>query len=171
VTPRSEDGLRPNPRVWIDGDGCPRPVKEIVFRAAERRGVDVTLVANRPVLVPRHPRIHTVQVQPGLDVADAWLVQHAQAGDLVITSDLPLAAELVEQGVTAVSARGETWTAENVRERLSVRDFLVEARESGIIQGSGPPPFDERATRAFANAFDTWLGKARINPAARSGAP
>jgi uncharacterized protein len=147
--------------VWIDGDGCPRPVRDIVFRAAERRGVEVTLVANRPVHVPRHPRIRTVQVQPGLDVADAWLVRHACSGDLVITSDLPLAAELVEHGVTAVSAHGETWTAENVRERLSVRDFLMEARESGLIQGSGPPPYDDRAARAFANAFDVWLTRAQ----------
>ena len=152
-------------RVWIDGDGCPRAVKDVVFRAAIKRGIHVTVVANRPVQVPRHARIQTVLVGQGLDVADDWLVQHATQGDLVITSDLPLAAQLVANGVVAVSARGETWTDENVRERLSLRDFFMEARESGIIQGGGPPPFDAKATQAFANAFDRWLsGALRVAP-------
>lgn len=150
--------------VWIDGDGCPRAVKDVVFRAAERRGLRAVLVANRAVAVPRHPNISTVQVPRGLDVADDWLVQHAGAGDLVVTSDLPLAAELVARGVTAMSARGETWTEENVRERLSLRDWTMEARESGLIQGSGPPPLDARAVRGFANAFDTWVSRALRGP-------
>lgn len=144
-------------RVLIDGDGCPRGVRDVVFRAAQNRGIDVVIVANRPVQVPRHPRIRAVQVARGLDVADDWLVQNSASGELVITSDLPLAAELVARGVTAISARGETWTAQNVRERLSLRDFFVEARESGLIQGGGPPPFDEKTVRMFANALDRWL--------------
>lgn len=147
-------------KIFIDGDGCPRAVKDIVFRAAERRDVDVVLVANRAVAVPRHPRISAVQVSRGLDVADDWLVANAAPGDLVVTSDLPLAAELVARGVTAMSARGETFTTSNVRERLSLRDFFMEARESGIVQGGGPPPFDAKAARAFADAFDRWLTRA-----------
>jgi hypothetical protein len=147
-------------RVWIDGDGCPRAVKDILFRAAEKRDVTVVLVANRAVVVPKHRRISTVRVSQGLDVADAWLVAHAEPGDLVITSDVPLAAELVDHGVTAMSARGDTWTAANVREQLSLRDFFTEAREAGMIPGGGPPPFDEKAARRFANAFDVWLSRA-----------
>ncbi len=147
--------------MYIDGDGCPKAIKEILFRAAERRGVDVVLVANRVVQVPRHPRIRAVRVGAGLDVADDWLVQNAESGDLVVTSDLPLAADLVAKGVTAISARGETWTASNVRERLSMRDFFMEARAAGIIEGGGPPPMDDRAARMFANAFDVWLTRAR----------
>lgn len=146
-------------RVFIDGDGCPKVVKEIVFRAADRRGVTVIFVANRPVAIPRHPRISAVRVGAGLDVADDWLVGHADKGDLVITSDLPLAAALVAKGITAISARGETWDAGNVRERLSLRDLFLEARESGLIVGGGPPPFDEKAGRMFANAFDRWLAR------------
>jgi uncharacterized protein YaiI (UPF0178 family) len=153
------------PKVWIDGDGAPRDVKEIVFRAAERRGVSVVLVANRQVAVPRHPLIRAVQVPAGLDVADQWIVRHAAAGELVITSDLPLAAELVPLGVVAISARGETYTASNVRERLSLRDFFMEARAAGIVAGGGPPPFDAKAKKAFAEAFDRWL-----TAASRSGA-
>jgi uncharacterized protein YaiI (UPF0178 family) len=145
------------PKVWIDGDGCPRAIKEIVFRAAEKRGIDVVLVANRAVLVPRSARIRTVVVEKGLDVADAWLVANAGAGDLVVTSDVPLAAELVAKGVIAMSSRGETYTASNVREKLSLRDFFTEARESGMTGGGGPPPLDEKTIRAFANAFDRWL--------------
>lgn len=147
--------------MYIDGDGCPKAIKEILFRAAERRGVDVVLVANHVVQVPRHPRIRAVRVGAGLDVADDWLVQNAESGDLVVTSDLPLAADLVAKGVTAISARGETWTASNVRERLSMRDFFMEARAAGIIEGGGPPPMDDRAARMFANAFDVWLTRAR----------
>ena len=157
--------------VWIDGDGCPKAVKEILFRAAERRGVTVVLVANRAVVVPRHPRISAVKVAAGLDVADAWLVQHAQPGDLVITSDLPLAAELVENGVPAISARGETYTAANVRERLSLRDWMMEARESGLVPGGGPPPLDDKAVRVFANAFDAWLSRAQKAQAEKGAAP
>lgn len=152
------------PRIWIDGDGCPRAVKDIVFRAAQSRGVDVVLVANREVVVPRHPRISAVRVGAGLDVADDWLVQHVEAGDLVITSDVPLAAELVAKGVPALSARGERYDANNVREKLSVRDFFTEARASGLIAGGGPPPFNEKAGRMFANALDTWLSRALRRP-------
>ena len=149
------------PRVWIDGDGCPRVVKEIVWKAAHRGAIDVTLVANRPVQVPRGPRIRAVEVRRGLDVADDWLVAHAGSGDLVITSDVPLAAELVPKGVAVLSPRGESFTPSNIGEKLSFRDFFVDARASGMIEGSGPAPFDERAKRAFANGFDAWIASRR----------
>lgn len=147
-------------RVLIDGDGCPGKIKELLFRAAEKRGVEVLLVANRPVAVPRHARIRSVVVGQGLDVADDWLVQNVAAGELVITSDVPLAAQLVEKGATALSPRGELFTAENVGERLSLRDFFTEARASDVGVGGGPPPLDDKAVRRFANAFDTWLSRA-----------
>lgn len=149
-------------RVWIDGDGCPRAVKDIVFRAAERRGIDVVLVANRDVVVPRHKRISAVRVPSGLDVADAWLVTNSAPGDLVVTSDVPLAAELVAKGVTAIAPRGDTWTKANVGEALSLRDFFTEARAAGLA-GGGPPPFDAKAAKKFAEAFDRWVSAALVN--------
>lgn len=149
------------PLLWIDGDGCPRPAKELAFRLAERGVASITLVANRPVVVPRSPRIHSVVVARGLDVADDWLVAHAGAGDLVVTSDIPLAAELVARGVAVLSPRGEAFTPENIGEKLSIRDWVTEARASGMVEGGGPPPFDERARRAFAHGLDRWLASTR----------
>lgn len=151
----------PLPHLWIDGDGCPRPAKELAFRLAERGAATITLVANRPVMVPRSPRVHSVVVPRGLDVADDWLVAHAGPGDLVITSDIPLAAELVARGVAVLSPRGEAFTPENIGEKLSIRDWYTEARASGMIEGGGPPPFDERARRAFAHGLDRWLASTR----------
>ncbi len=145
------------PRIYIDGDGAPRAAKDIVFRAAERRNVNVVIVANRAVHIPRHPRISAVRVSSGLDVADDWLVANASRGDLVITSDVPLASSLIAQGVAVITPRGEAYTASNIGEKLSLRDFFTEARESGIIAGGGPPPMDARAVKAFACAFDRWL--------------
>ncbi len=150
--------------VWVDGDGVPRMVKDIVFRAAEKRGVDVVLVANRAMVVPRSARIRAVKVEHGLDVADEWIVKQVQAGDLVITSDVPLAAEIVARGATGLSVRGELFTADNVRTKLSERDFFTEARASGMIEGGGPKPFDARAANTFANAFDRWLTAALRRP-------
>ncbi len=149
------------PRVWIDGDGCPRLVKEIVYRAAQRGVIAVTLVANRPVVTPRHPRIDSVVVNRGLDVADDYLVAHARPGSLVVTSDVPLAAELVRGGVAVVSARGEWFTPSNVGEKLSLRDFFTDARAAGMIEGGGPAAFDAKAGRTFANALDRWIATAR----------
>ncbi len=147
------------PRVWIDGDGAPRAIKELVWRAVERGAITVTIVANRAMMVPRHRNIHQVVVKHGLDVADDWLVANAGPGELVITSDIPLAAELVPRGVDVLSPRGEWFTPENIGEKLSLRDFFTEARASGMIEGSGPAAFDEKARRAFANGLDGWLRK------------
>lgn len=149
------------PKVWIDGDGCPRVIKEIVWKAAHRGAVNVTMVANRDIVVPRSPRIRLVGVSQGMDVADDWLVVHAGPGDLVITADVPLAAELVPRGVNVLTPRGEWFTPANIGEKLSIRDYFTEARASGMIDGGGPGPFDERAKRMFASGFDKWIASKR----------
>lgn len=149
------------PKVWIDGDGCPRVIKEIVWKAAHRGAIDVTMVANRDIVVPRSPRIRLVGVSQGMDVADDWLVVHAGPGDLVITADVPLAAELVPRGVNVLTPRGEWFTPANIGEKLSIRDYFTEARASGMIEGGGPGPFDERAKRMFASGFDKWIASKR----------
>ena len=111
-------------KIWIDADACPRGVREIVLRAAERRRVPLTFVANKFVPTPNLAWINAVQVPHGLDVADTYIVQHLSPEDLVVTQDVPLAAEVVEKGALAISHRGVTWTPENVREKLSLRDFF-----------------------------------------------
>lgn len=143
-------------RVWIDADACPRDVKEIVFRSSRKRRFPVTLVANRLQAVPKVAWITSVQVAQGFDVADDYIASQVAPEDLVITQDVPLAAQIVQLGATALSPRGELFTEANAGERLSVRDLMTEAREAGLVTG-GPPPFDEKAKRAFANAFDRWL--------------
>ncbi len=143
-------------RIWIDADACPRSVRDIVFKRAEKKGLRVTLVANSFQRTPPVPWIDSVQVAQGMDVADNYIAAHVQPEDLVITQDVPLAAEVVEIGATAVSVRGVLWTEDNVREQLSIRDFMTEARALGVTT-SGPPPFDARARQTFANAFDRWL--------------
>jgi uncharacterized protein YaiI (UPF0178 family)/RimJ/RimL family protein N-acetyltransferase len=160
VAPIAEPSA-PLPRVWIDGDGCPRPVKETVYKAAQRGACEVVLIANHEVAVPRSVRIRTLVVKKGLDVADDALVAQARAGELVITSDVPLAAELVPNGVVVLSPRGEWSTASNIGEKLSLRDFFTEARASGMVEGGGPPPYDERAKKAFADALQGWLDRRR----------
>lgn len=168
VAPTAEEAAPPAPprpalpRVWIDGDGCPRVVKEIVWKAAHRGVIEVTMVANRPIVVPRSPRIHVVCVSQGMDVADDWLVAHAAADELVITADVPLAAELIARGVQVITPRGEWFTPANMGEKLSLRDYFTEARASGMLDGGGgPAPFDERAKRVFASGFDRWVGSRR----------
>ncbi|GDX82382.1 hypothetical protein LBMAG42_41930 [Deltaproteobacteria bacterium] len=161
VNPPAKATETPLPKVWIDGDGCPRVVKEIIWKAAHRGVVTVTMVANRAILVPRSPRIHTVVVPKGMDVADDWLVAHAGPNELVITSDVPLAAELVPRGVAVMSPRGEWFTPANIGEKLSLRDFFTDARASGMIEGGGPAGFDERAKREFANGLDGWIARAQ----------
>jgi uncharacterized protein YaiI (UPF0178 family) len=148
-------------KVWIDADGCPRPCKEMVIRAARKRKFALTLVANRGVTTPANsPNITSVQVAAGMDVADSYIVEHSSKGELVVTGDVPLAAELVEKGVQALNFRGEMYTAANVGERLSMRDFFTDARAAGIITGGGPPPYGEKDKRAFANSLDRWLTRA-----------
>ncbi len=146
--------------IWIDGDACPNAIKEILFRAAMKRKVDMTLVANMPIRTPASPHISTVKVEAGPDVADAEIVKRMQKGDLVITADIPLAAHAVEKGGYALDPRGELYSEENVRERLSMRNFMDELRSEGVETG-GPSSFGPKDRQAFANQLDRFLTKYR----------
>jgi len=143
-------------KIWVDADACPGAIKEILFRAAERTGVLVTLVANQPLRVPRSPHVQALQVAPGFDVADNEIVRRAEAGGLVITSDIPLAAEVLERGAHVITARGERYTEATIRARLTMRDFMDTLRASGIDTG-GPPALSQADRRAFANQLDRLL--------------
>ena len=144
-------------RIWVDGDACPVVIKEILFRAADRTGVQLTLVANQPLQTPSSANICTLQVPRGFDVADDEIVKRLQAGDLVITSDIPLAAEVIENGGHALSPRGEMHTTENIGARLNMRDFLDTMRSSGVETGGGPAAFSQRDKQTFANELDRFL--------------
>jgi uncharacterized protein YaiI (UPF0178 family) len=143
-------------RIWIDADGCPRPVKEIVFRASERLKLPVCLVADRQVGRPHNPLVTTVRVPGDLDAADHYIAEHLSPEDLVITTDLPLAAKVVEKGATGLNPRGELYSEENVRERLSMRDFMTGLREAGVVTG-GPAPYGPKDRQRFAEALDRLL--------------
>lgn len=151
-------------RIWVDADACPRPIKEILFRVAERARVRVTLVANHDIPTPPSRLIDAIRVAPGFDVADNRIVQLSSPGDLVVTADIPLAAELVAKGCVALNPRGELYTAENVRARLNMRDFLDTLRASGVDTG-GPAALGPRDRQAFANALDRLLARHRADPA------
>ncbi len=145
-------------RIWIDADGCPRPVKDIVFRASQRLKLAVVLVADRPVGRPSSPLVTSIVVPKDMDSADRHIADKLDPGDLVITADLPLAAAVVERGAQAINPRGETYTAENVRERLSMRDFMMGLRETGELLG-GPPPYGRKDKERFAAALDRHLSR------------
>jgi uncharacterized protein YaiI (UPF0178 family) len=145
-------------QIWVDADACPRVIKEILFRAARRVGVKTILVANQPMQIPGSDYIEAVQVRSGLDVADGYIVQHLQPEDLVITADIPLAAAVIAGGGYALNPRGEFYTANNVRERLALRDFMEQLRSGGVETG-GPPAFSPRDREAFANQLDRFLAK------------
>jgi uncharacterized protein len=142
--------------IWVDADACPRVLKEILFRAAERTGIELVLVANQDLWTPRSPLIRTVRVPKGLDVADGEIVRRVAPGDLVVTQDIPLAAAVLAKGAIALDPRGDLHTPETISERLSVRNFLDELRGEGVDTG-GPAPFAARDRQAFANALDRWL--------------
>ncbi len=143
-------------KIWIDADACPVVIKETVYRVSKRTGTPVTLVANQYLRVPDLPQITSIQVGAGADVADAEIVRLMEPGDVVITADIPLAALVVEKGGTAINPRGEPYTVANIRERLSMRDFMDELRGSGV-ETSGPRPFNARDTQQFANSLDRIL--------------
>jgi uncharacterized protein YaiI (UPF0178 family) len=145
-------------KIWVDADACPVVIKEILFRAAERTGIETILVANQPLTVPRSRFIRTLQVPAGFDVADDEIVKRLNAGDLVITSDIPLAAEVIEKEGQALSPRGELHTRENIGPRLNMRDFMDTMRSSGIDTG-GPPAMSQGDRQAFANHLDTILAR------------
>jgi hypothetical protein len=146
-------------QIWVDADACPNVIKEILFRVAERARIMVTLLANQPVAVPRMQYVRAVQVAQGFDVADNEIVRRCEPGDLVITADIPLAAEVIAKGAAALDPRGELYTKENVKARLNMRDFMDTMRSSGIHTG-GPPALNQRDRQAFANALDRFIARA-----------
>jgi len=145
-------------QIWVDADACPHVIKEILFRAAERVQVLLILVANRSLQAPSSKYIKTCLVASGFDVADKQIVQQVQCGDLVITADIPLAAQVIDKGGYALNPRGEFYTVANIAQRLSMRNFMEELRSSGVNTG-GPPAFNLRDRQAFANQLDRFLAK------------
>lgn len=145
-------------QVWVDADACPSEIKELLYRAATRRKVKVTLVANQQMRTPKSEYIDSILVQSGLDVADRRIVELVEPGDLVVTADIPLAAEVVAKAAQALNPRGELYTDGNIGERLAVRNMLDDLRGGGQITG-GPPNFNAKDKQAFANQFDRWLTK------------
>jgi uncharacterized protein YaiI (UPF0178 family) len=143
-------------KIWVDADACPAVIKDILFRAAERTGVRLTLVANQPVRIPSSRCIDFLQVAAGFDVADNEIVKRLGTGDLVITGDIPLAAEVIEKGGHALNPRGELYTPDNIRTRLNMRDFMDTLRGSGINTG-GPSALSQSDRRAFADHLDRFL--------------
>jgi len=143
-------------KIWVDADACPGVIKEILFKASRRTGVAMTLVANHAMPVPQLNWINLLQVEPGFDVADNEIVKRLEAGDLVITGDIPLAAEVIEAGGHALSPRGELHTSENIKQRLNMRDFMDTLRSSGVDTG-GPAAMNQTDRREFANQLDRFL--------------
>jgi hypothetical protein len=144
--------------IWVDADACPNAIKEILFRAAQRTRIHMTLVAGQPVTPPRSPWVKAVTVATGFDAADDAIIDRLEPGDLVITGDIPLAARAVAAGATALNPRGEFYTEENIRERLAMRDLMASLRDTGALSG-GPPPLGNVERQTFANALDRWLAK------------
>jgi len=156
--PALPEKTMPLTQIWVDADACPNVIKEILFRAAERVGIAVILVANQHIRVPGSRYIRAVKVGAGFDVADNYIVQHASAGDLVITADIPLAAEVIANDCVALNPRGDLYTEENIRQRLNMRDFMDTLRSSGIDTG-GPASFSQADRQAFANQLDRMLAR------------
>ncbi len=147
------------PTIWLDGDGVPRDAKEILFKASIRTRLELVLVANSFQQVPKASCIRALQVGSGLDVADDYIAEHCRKGDLVITSDIPLAARVIEVGATVIRFRGELLTEANIGERLQARDFMDDLRGSGIMTG-GPTAYGPKDKQRFAGALDRWLAAA-----------
>lgn len=145
-------------QIWVDADACPRALKDILFRVAERRAITITFIANQYISLPSLPTIHLIQVKSGFDVADNEIVRRLSSGDLVITSDIPLAHEVIGKYGHVISFRGERYTKENISERLNIRDFMDTMRSSGIHSG-GPAALNARDIQAFANQLDRFLAK------------
>ena len=150
-------------QIWVDADACPQVIKDILFRAAERAKVLTTLVANTTLRVPASAFITSVRVKAGFDVADHWIVRALQAGDLVITADIPLAAEVIARGAHALDPRGDLYSDDNVRERLAIRNLLQDLRATGELIG-GPAPFGPGDRQRFANHLDHFLTQRRSTP-------
>lgn len=145
-------------KIWVDADACPKVIKEILFRAAKRAAVQVTLVANQSLHTPRSQHIKSLQVASGFDVADNEIVKNMSAGDLVITADIPLADQVITKGGHAINPRGELYTSDNIKARLNLRDFMATLRDSGVNTG-GPAAFSQSDRQAFANQLDRLLAR------------
>lgn len=145
-------------QIWVDADACPKAIKDILFRAAERRSITTTLVANHTLATPPSRHIKFLQVNAGFDVADNEIVKRLTVGDLVITGDIPLANEVLDKGGHAINPRGELYTVETIKERLNMRDFMDSLRSSGINTG-GPSALSPRDIQTFANQLDRFLAR------------
>jgi uncharacterized protein YaiI (UPF0178 family) len=146
--------------IWVDADSCPKVIKEILFRAGERTGIIITFVANQVLQIPRLPSLRAIQVAAGFDVADNEIVKRVVVGDLVITADIPLAAEVIAKGAEALNPRGERYSPDTIRSVLNMRDFMDTMRASGNVIG-GPPPISQGDRNAFAGHLDKWLAQQR----------
>lgn len=142
--------------IWVDADACPVVIKEILFRAAQRTGTEITLVANQYISRPSSPLIKSVQVEQGFDVADNYISKHISQGDLLISADIPLASEVIAKGAHVINPRGDEYTTDNIQQRLTMRNFMEEMRSTGQASG-GPPPLNQTDRQNFANALDRWL--------------
>ena len=145
-------------QIWVDADACPNPIKEILFRAAQRCEVSLTLVANHRVSVPSSPLIKSLQVESGFDVADNYIAQRVNPGDIVVTQDIPLAAEVIEKDTEVISPRGEHFTKANIRQRLAMRNLMEELRSIGEVSG-GPSSLGKTERQQFANVLDRLLAQ------------
>lgn len=143
-------------KIWVDADACPNVIKNILFKASERTKIPCILVANQKINTPPSAYISSKQVSQGFDVADDYIVQHIESGDLAITADIPLASEIIDKNATAINPRGEIYTKENIKQRLAMRDFMEQMRSSGI-QSGGPAAFNQQDRMAFANSLDKLL--------------
>ena len=146
-------------KIYVDADACPSVIKDILYRVSQRTGIEVILVANHALSTPRIPSVRSIQVSQGFDVADNHIVELADVDDLVITADIPLAAEVIDKGAKALNPRGELYTKSNIRSRLNMRDFMDSMRNSGVQVGGGPPPLSQRDRMDFANALDSYIAK------------
>ena len=146
--------------IWVDADACPVVVKDILFRAADREGIQLTLVANQGLKVPQSKFIRSIQVASGFDVADQTIVDHVESGDLVITSDIPLASDVLAKGASVFTPRGERLSEQNIKAKLNIRDFMETMRSSGVQTG-GPPPFNHQDRKAFADRLDQFIAKVK----------
>ena len=144
-------------KIYVDADACPIVIKDILYRVSQRTGIEVILVANQPLSMPRITTVRSIQVSQGFDVADNHIVDLVEDDDLVITADIPLASDVIDKGGKALNPRGELYTKGNIKARLNMRDFMDSMRNSGVQVGGGPPPLSKRDRMEFANALDRYI--------------
>ena len=145
-------------KIWIDADACPNVVKEILFRASQRTKTALTLVANQYIAKPKSPLIDAIQVKQGFDEADNYIVDHLEPDDIVITADIPLASDAIDKGAMVINPRGELYTEDNIKQRLSTRDLMEELRSTGEVSG-GPAAYNQKDGQNFANCLDRLLAQ------------